>query len=186
MGRLALHGRTETVARAPAEAVWQIIADVTRVGEWSHECRGARLLGGAPAAAPGVRFRGQNRSGVFRWSRSCVFTVVDPPRALVWRTGGLWGRADSTQWRFDLEPVAGGTRIVQTYQVLHVAPGLDRVYWVLIKPHRDRRAALADDLERLAALAVTQAEPVEGDLPSLDRSPADGTPAHGLAPEEER
>ncbi len=185
MGTLARHGRTETVARAPAEAVWQIIADVTRVGEWSHECRGARLLGGARAAAPGVRFRGHNGSGVFRWSRSCVFTVVEPPRALVWRTGGLWGRVDSTQWRIDLEPAAGGTRIVQTYQVLHVAPGLDRVYWRLIKAHRDRRAALADDLDRLAALAVTQTGLVGCETPSPDRYAADGTSAHGLAPEEE-
>ena len=155
MGTLARHGRSEAIARAPAEAVWQIIADVTRVGEWSHECRGARLLRGARGAAPGVRFRGRNRSGVFRWSRSCVFTVVEPPRALAWRTGGLWGRVDSTQWRLDLEPVSGGTRIVQTYQVLRVAPGLDRVYWRLIKAHRDRRAALDEDLKRLAALAVT-------------------------------
>ena len=124
MGTLARHGHTETVASAPADAVWRLVADVTRVGEWSHECRGARLLGGAGTAAPGVRFRGRNRSGAFRWSRSCVFTVVEPPRALAWRTGGLWGRVDSTQWRLDLEPVAGGTRIVQTYQVLRVAPGL--------------------------------------------------------------
>ena len=186
MGTLARHGRTETITRAPAEAVWRIIADVTRVGEWSHECRGARLLGGARAAAPGVRFRGRNRSGVFRWSRSCVFTAVEPPRILVWRTGGIWGRADSTEWRLDLEPVAGGTRIIQTYQVLHVAPGLDRVYWRLIKAHRDRREALADDLDRLAALAVTPSEPVACESPRPDRSAPDGTPAHGSTPEEMR
>jgi uncharacterized protein YndB with AHSA1/START domain len=186
MGTLPRHGRTETVASAPADAVWEIIADVTRVGEWSHECRGARLLGGARAAAPGVRFRGRNRAGHFRWSRSCVFSLVEPPRALVWRTGGLWGRVDSTQWRIDLEPVEAGTRIVQTYQVLHVAPGLDRVYWRLIKAHRDRRAALADDLDRLAALAVTETEPVECQPPTPDRRASDGTAAHRPAAEERR
>ena len=90
-----------------------------------------------------------------------MFTEVDPPRTLIWRTGGLWGKVDSTQWRLDLEPVTGGTRIIQTYQVLRVAPGLDRVYWRLIKAHRDRRAALADDLDRLAALAVAHTEPVQ-------------------------
>ena len=186
MGTLARHGHTETVACAPAEAVWRIVADVTRVGEWSHECRGARLLGGARTAAPGVRFRGRNRSGAFRWSRSCVFTVVEPPRALAWRTGGLWGRVDSTQWRLDLEPVAGGTRIVQTYQVLRVAPGLDRVYWRLVKAHRDRRAALADDLDRLAALAVTPTEPVESEPPSPHRHASDGSPTRGPSVEELR
>ena len=172
MGTLARQGRTEAVTRAPAEAVWRIVADVTRIGEWSHECRGARLLGGATAAAPGVRFRGQNRSGVFRWSRSCVFTVVEPPRTLVWQTGGLWGKVDSTRWRIDLEPVAGGTRIVQTYQVLRVAPGMDRLYWRLIKAHRDRRQALAGDLDRLAELAVTQAGPVAYEARSPVRATA--------------
>lgn len=157
MGALARHGRTETVTDAPAETVWRIIADMTRVGEWSHECRGARLLGDAREAAPGVRFRGRNRAGIFRWSRSCVFTVVEPPRTLAWRTAGLWGRVDSTEWRIILEPADGGTRIVQTYQVLHVAPGLDRIYWWLIKPHRDRREALGEDLHRLAALAAAEA-----------------------------
>ena len=185
MGRLARQGRTETVTSAGAEDVWQIVADVTRVGEWSHECRGARLLGGAREAAPGVRFRGRNRSGVLRWSRSCVFTVVEPPRALVWRTGGLWGRVDCTQWRLDLEPVSGGTRIVQTYQVLRVAPGLDRVYWRLVKAHRDRRAALADDLGRLAALAVSQTDPVRSQRSRPERA-SEGTPAPDLTAEERR
>lgn len=142
---------------APAEAVWRIIADMTRVGEWSHECRGARLLGDAREAAPGVRFRGRNRSGVFRWSRSCAFTVVEPPRTLAWRTAGLWGQVDSTEWRITLEPADGGTRIVQTYQVLRIAPGLDRIYWWLVKAHRDRREALGEDLRRLASLAATEA-----------------------------
>jgi hypothetical protein len=51
---------------------------------------------------------------------------------------------------------------VQTYEVLHVAPGLDRVYWLLVKAHRDRSDALAGDLQRLAALAETQHDPQEG------------------------
>ena len=64
---------------------------------------------------------------------------------------------DRTEWRITLEPVPEGTRIVQTYDVLHVTPGLDRVYWLLIKAHRDRRDALDQDLRRLAALAERQA-----------------------------
>lgn len=156
MGTLARHGRTEATTGAPAEAVWAIVADVTRVGEWSHECRGAHWVGGATEAASGARFRGSNRSGLFRWSRACRFTVVEPPRRLVWRTGGLMGWLDSTEWRIELEPVGGGTRIIQSYDVLHVAPGMDRVYWRLIKAHRDRSQALAEDLERLADLAEAQ------------------------------
>lgn len=177
MGTLARQGRTEAVTSAGCDAVWRIIVDVTRVGEWSHECRGAHLARGSRAAAPGVRFRGWNRSGLFRWTRSCVFTIVDPPRQLAWRTGGLWGRADRTEWRITLEPVPEGTRIVQTYAVLHVAPGLDRVYWLLIKAHRDRRDALDQDLRRLAALAETQAPTTRatGRSPVLHRPRAAGS-----------
>ncbi|AZZ81453.1 SRPBCC family protein [Gordonia alkanivorans] len=154
--RLAHHGRNEAFADAPPEAVFAIICDVTRVGEWSHECRGARWVGPENAAAPGVRFRGTNRSGIYLWNRSCVFTVVEPPRVLAWKTIGLMGKIDSTEWRITLEPEAGGTRIVQAYDMLHVAPGFDRIYWLLIKGHRDRRAALAEDLDRLAALAAAR------------------------------
>lgn len=159
-GRLARHGRTEVVTEARADDVWRVVSDVTRVGEWSDECRGARWQDGATSAAVGVRFRGRNRSGLFRWSRSCVLTTVEAPRKLAWRTAGRWGRVDSTEWRIVLEPVDGGTRIVQTYDVVRLAPGLDRVYWLLIKAHRDRRAALADDLHRLAAVATREARPV--------------------------
>ena len=79
-----------------------------------------------------------------------MFTVVDPPRQLAWRTCGLWGHVDSTEWRMTLEPADGGTRILQTYDVLNVAPGMDQVYWLLITAHRDRREALTRDVDRLA------------------------------------
>lgn len=156
MPGLARHCNTEATTSAPPEAVWRIVSDVTRVGEWSHECQGARWARGAHEAAPGARFRGRNRSGIFRWSRSCAFTVVNPPRVLAWRTGGLLGLGDRTEWRITLDASSGGTRIVQTYDVVHVAPLLDRLYWRLIKGHRDRRDALGGDLRRLAALAEAE------------------------------
>ncbi|MHC3002352.1 SRPBCC family protein [Gordonia sp. GN26] len=151
--RLAHHGRSEAFAAAPPEAVFEIISDVPRVGEWSHECRGAHWVGPEKAAAPGVRFRGTSKSGIYLWSRSCVFTVVEPPHVLAWKTRGLMATFDCTEWRITLEPDGCGTRIVQSYELLRIAPGLDRVYWWLVKGHRDRRAALAEDLERLAELA---------------------------------
>lgn len=159
MGTIPRHGHTEAHTSAPPDAVWQVIADVTRIGEWSAECRSARLRRGATAPAPGVRFRGWNRSGPWLWTRSCVFTAVDPPWHLAWRTVGLWGHVDCTEWQITLEPRDGGTRIVQTYDVVHVAPGVDRVYWLLITAHRDRSDALARDVDRLARLAeaATQA-----------------------------
>jgi uncharacterized protein YndB with AHSA1/START domain len=171
MGTIPRHGRTEAHTSAPPEAVWRVIADVTRIGQWSGECRSAGFVRGATCAAPGARFRGWNRSGPFLWTRSCVFTVVDPPRHLAWRTCGLWGHVDSTDWSITLEPRRDGTRIVQTYDVVHVAPGVDRLYWLLITAHRDRSDALVQDVDRLAGLAEAEdpplwrTGPVEGRVP---------------------
>lgn len=157
MGQIPRHARSEAVAHAPPDAVWQIVSDVTRVGEWSHECRGARWLGGAGSAAPGVRFRGRNKSGPWRWARPCRITAVDAPRSLAWRTEGLLAVGDTTEWRIDLAPVEEGTRIIQTYDVVRVTQGFDRLYWLLIKAHRDRSDALVGDLDRLARLAESEA-----------------------------
>ncbi|RZL75431.1 MAG: hemerythrin domain-containing protein [Rhodococcus sp. (in: high G+C Gram-positive bacteria)] len=45
--RAQLRGCSETTSTARPTMVWAVLADVTRVGEWSHECRRARWLHGA-------------------------------------------------------------------------------------------------------------------------------------------
>jgi hypothetical protein len=103
--RLPQTGAVEVVVDAPPEAVWAVLADVTRIGEWSHECRGAEWLDGASSAAPGVRFRGRNRAGSrVRWARVCVIRAVDPPHELVWETVGPPLMRDASRWRVRLDP----------------------------------------------------------------------------------
>jgi hypothetical protein len=141
------------VLRAPK--VLAVLSDVTRVGEWSHECRGAEWLDGATTAAPGVRFRGRNRAGVLvRWARVCVIRAVDPPHEFVWETVGPPLMRDSTLWRVRLHPVEGGTRIRQEFRILSMAAWADRVVAATIPAHRDRTAALAADLRRLGEVSV--------------------------------
>jgi len=71
---------------APPEAIWAVVADVTRVGEWSGECRGCIWVEGASEAVAGARFRGTNRRGGFRWTRLNEVVRADRPNELVWRT----------------------------------------------------------------------------------------------------
>jgi hypothetical protein len=47
MSQVQKRSRVAVVVDAPVQQVWDVIVDVTRVGEWSHECRTARWLGGA-------------------------------------------------------------------------------------------------------------------------------------------
>ncbi len=136
------------------EAVWEVVRDVTRVGEWSHECVGARWLGGATTATPGVRFRGRNRAGLFRWGRVCEILAA-APYELVWRTVPTALYPDSTRWTIRLHPEDGATRIEQTFTVLRAPKLLDALYARLIPPHQDRTAALTADLRRLGDVAST-------------------------------
>jgi hypothetical protein len=154
MGTLRRQGRVEAVTEANPEDVWAVVSDVTRIGEWSHECHGATWLDGATTARPGARFIGSNRTGRTRWSRTNEVVVADAPRELAWVTVPTWLYRDSTRWRITLEPHPGGTRIVQTYEVLRLGPLVDRLLYLCVPAHRDRMPALAADVRRLGDVAA--------------------------------
>ncbi len=139
------------LAATPAQ-VWAVLSDPTRVGEWSHECHSVSWVDGHSQAVVGARFRGNNRAGALRWSRTCTIIELEPERLLVYRTsGGV--PPDSTEWRFRLEPLAGGSRITQSYRILRF-PRLVELATVLFNPaHRDRSHALRADLVRLGQLS---------------------------------
>jgi hypothetical protein len=150
--KASLAGTASVHAGAPAGAVWAVLADVTRVGEWSHECHSATWTDGSTRAAVGARFLGSNRSGLSRWSRSCTISACEAPAELGYCTEGrLLG--DATEWLFTLQPDEGGTRIVQRYRVRRLPVWADRLLWRVTPAHHDRHPALFRDLERLAALA---------------------------------
>ncbi|MGX5655417.1 SRPBCC family protein [Geodermatophilus nigrescens] len=140
------------VAAAP-EAVWSVLADPTRIGEWSGECVRAAWLPGSTHVAPGARFRGENRVGRSRWARVCEVTEVDPGRVLAWRTlpGGPY--RDRTHWRVVLEPTATGTRIAQRYELTGMPVAMELLAALLLPAHRDRTPGLRADLERLGRVA---------------------------------
>lgn len=153
--------QVQVISDAPIESVWRVVADVTRTGEWSHECHSVTWLGGTTTAAPGARFRGRNRSGRVRWSRTCEVLTVDPPSQIAWRTIPAPLFPNSTEWRISLAPAGAGTRIVQTFQVTKCPRWFE---WLLVRvnPRPDGRSApLTDDLHRLAATAAADVIPAQ-------------------------
>ena len=137
---------------AAIDDVWKVVCDVTRTGEWSHECVGAEWLGASTHAVPGARFRGRNRAGLFRWGRVCEVVSAEP-HELVWRTVPTPLYPDSSEWRIALDRVDGRTRISQHFRVLRAPKVLSALYALVIPAHRDRTTALIADLERLGAVA---------------------------------
>lgn len=154
--RIKRSGRTEVTVDSPRDAVWELVCDVSRIGEWSHECRSARWVADDPGIAPAVgsRFRASNRSGRIHWTRTSEVTQVEPGHLLSWRTLPTALYPDSTQWTISLQPDGNQTRIVQTYRVLRLPAFLDRVFARMIPSHQDRDAELAEDLHRLGAASL--------------------------------
>jgi hypothetical protein len=153
MGTLPKSGSITFDVEATPEQIWPVLVDITRAGEWSHETQGGERLDGATAAVPGARFRGRNRNGRAKWSRVCEVLTADAPKVVSWRTIASRRYPDSTVWTYELAPIEGGCRITQRFEVTKINPIAERLFYALIPAHRDRSAALADDIRKLGAVA---------------------------------
>ncbi len=135
---------------APPERIWRLIADVTRMGEWSPVCHACEWINPSVEVDVGARFVGHNRQGVARWSRVCEVTASDPGREFAFRT--FFKGAESTRWRYRFEPTPTATRVVESFEVvsmpqwvqlLHRLPGMHA------KARRDGLRNMTRTLERL-------------------------------------
>ncbi|MGA8116300.1 MAG: SRPBCC family protein [Actinocatenispora sp.] len=103
----------------PPDKVWELVGDVTRIGEWSPECVGARWLTrseGGPST--GDRYEARNEyPGGFESTVECVVVEADRPHTFAWvvldderdvdRPGSIW--------RYSLRPAGGGTAVTHTF-----------------------------------------------------------------------
>lgn len=142
----------EVVVDATPDQVYAVVSDVTRIAEWSHECREADWLGDTTGPVVGGQFQGSNKVNRFGWSRICTITAIEPGRAFAYRTSGGFP-SDSTAWSFEFQPVENRTRVVQRYEILKFARWMELLTIALVPPHRDRVDALRADLVRLGEVA---------------------------------
>jgi hypothetical protein len=108
----------------------------------------------------GARFESVNRSlsSGRRWRNRPVVTVADPGREFAFlRTEPLSG---SIAWRYRFEPVDGGTRVIESYEVRRP---VSRLGWLVIEKvfrDLDRRTVLRQGmtttLERLRVAAESE------------------------------
>ncbi|HEY2705821.1 MAG TPA: SRPBCC family protein [Candidatus Dormibacteraeota bacterium] len=98
---------------APAEAVYALVSDVRRMGEWSPECVRCEWMGGAGGAAVGARFRGHNRIGLRRWSTVSTVVSADPGRSFAFRVASMG--LPVAEWRYTVTAIPGGCRISETW-----------------------------------------------------------------------
>ena len=99
---------------APAEVLYDLVADMPRMGEWSPECERVEWRGGAGAAAPGVAFTGHNRNGSRRWSTHGTVTTAERGREFAFEVRSVFNLPVS-HWSYRFSPNPdGGTVVTET------------------------------------------------------------------------
>ena len=142
---------------APADHVWSLVSDVTRMGEWSPETSACTWMGGAERAEVGRKFKGTNQFGKKRWSTVCTVIAAEPGREFAFRVkAGPFNVAD---WTYHFEPTETGCKVRETW-----TDRRGRLVTIMGKPVSgvaDRadhnRAGMVATLDGLAAAAETNA-----------------------------
>jgi hypothetical protein len=99
--------RESLTVAAPADLVYDLVADLPRMGEWSPECERVTWRGGATGAVAGAQFLGHNRAGAARWMTQGEVVVAEPGRCLAFEIS--FGPVKIARWEYfivsdDTEP----------------------------------------------------------------------------------
>jgi hypothetical protein len=99
---------------ASADAVYALVSDLPRMGEWSPENTGGSWAGGATGAAVGARFKGTNKNESKRWATTCKVVEATPGSSFVFDVGV--GPLKIARWGYRIVPAAsGGVDVTETW-----------------------------------------------------------------------
>jgi uncharacterized protein YndB with AHSA1/START domain len=104
----------EATIAAPADELYALVSDVTRMGEWSPENLGGRWIGGASAPAVGARFRGSNRRGWRRWSTTCTVVAAEPGSTFAFDVA--FAGIPASRWIYEFRRDGDATVVTETWR----------------------------------------------------------------------
>ncbi len=97
---------------APPELLYDMVADVTRMGEWSPICKACWWdEGDGPRV--GAWFTGRNELPERTWETRSEVVAADPGREFAFAVSGSIAR-----WGYTFAPVDGGTEITESWEFL--------------------------------------------------------------------
>ena len=106
-----MHSDSILVARSAAD-LYEMVSDVTRMGEWSPVCKECWWEdGGSPRV--GAWFVGRNELPDKTWKTRSKVVVADPGREFAFVVGGSFVR-----WGYTFEPVDGATMVTESWEFL--------------------------------------------------------------------
>ncbi|MEM9467365.1 MAG: SRPBCC family protein [Actinomycetota bacterium] len=148
---------TTSVSRdiaADANTLYDLVADITRMGEWSPENHTCTWKDGFDSPVVGAEWVGDNRNGEFEWQTEGQVTEASPGVAFAF--DAKVGDFVFSKWRYEFEPIDGGTRVsehtldLRPEKVKEMGPGISGV--------EDRDARNRETMEATLAALATFAE----------------------------
>jgi Polyketide cyclase / dehydrase and lipid transport len=123
---------------APADKIWDLIADIRNIGRFSPETFEAEWLDGGSEPTLGARFRGhvrRNEIGPVYWT-TCRVTACERGREFGFEV--LIGDKGVSNWHYQLTPTADGTDVTESFR-LNSSVVTVVYYWVFGGWMRQRR-----------------------------------------------
>jgi hypothetical protein len=143
---------------APPETVYGLISDITRMGEWSPECKQCEWIDGATGPAVGARFKARNQAPKGApWFNKPVVVAADAGREFAFSRSGPGIGAYT--WHYRLEPIPGGTRVTESFEATR--PLAKTMNWLTHKwtgssdRDEDLRIGMETTLSRIKQAAET-------------------------------
>ena len=125
------------VARSPEE-MYDLVSDVTRMGEWSPVCTDCWWDNGDGPRA-GAWFTGRNELPERTWETRSQVVAADRGREFAWCVGGSWVR-----WGYTFAPVNGGTKVTESWEFLPAGiTGFHERYGEKAQAHIENRTTAA-------------------------------------------
>jgi Polyketide cyclase / dehydrase and lipid transport len=151
-----MDGSVTVSMAAPADKIWDLIADVRNTGKFSPETFEAEWLDGATGPALGALFRGhvrRNEIGPVYWT-TCRVTACEPGREFGFAV--LVGERPVNNWHYRLTPTDRGTDVTESFRLDDNA--FTKLYSLLGGQLRTRRNLrdMRKTLERIKAVAESE------------------------------
>lgn len=147
--------RVERLIVAAPEAAWELIADITRMGDWSPETTSAEWAAGSTGPAVGARFKGTNQMGSKTWRSDCIVTACEPGRRFTFDVKA--GPFKVAGWAYQFAPADSGCLVTELWED-HRGTLMTRIS-PLITGTKDRakrnHETMTVTLQRLAAALET-------------------------------
>jgi hypothetical protein len=96
----------------PASVLYDMVSDVTRMGEWSPVCTACWWDEGESPRV-GAWFTGRNETAERTWETRSEVVVAEPGREFAFVVGGAWAR-----WGYTFESRDGGTVVTESWEFL--------------------------------------------------------------------